>query len=81
MQNYFLPSNPTLPPNTVVLQLAPRDDLRGFGENSLDFNRHNRVSGQVRLMAAPAKVAPFATKLATLKVGKMSGASRRSMSV
>ena len=33
MQNYFLPSNPTLPPNTVVLQLAPRDDLRGFGHH------------------------------------------------
>jgi len=42
-------SNPTLPPNAVILQLQPGDDLRGLGKHSLDFYRYNRVSGQVRL--------------------------------
>jgi hypothetical protein len=34
-------SNPTLPPNTVVLQLAPGDDLRGLGKYGFDYS--NRV--------------------------------------
>ena len=41
-------SNPTLPPNAVVLQLAPSNHLHSLGENSFNFHRHNRVSGQVR---------------------------------
>jgi hypothetical protein len=32
------PSNPTLPPNAVVLQLTPGDDLRGLGKHGLDFH-------------------------------------------
>ena len=42
-------SNPPLPPSTVVLQLTPSDDLRGFGKHSFNFYRYNRVGGQVRL--------------------------------
>ena len=43
------PSNPTLPPNTVVLQLTPSDDLRGLGKHGFDFHRFNRVGGQFGL--------------------------------
>ena len=42
-------SNPTLAPNTIVLQIAPSNDLRGLGKNRFDFHRHNRVSGLLRL--------------------------------
>ena len=43
MQKYFSGSNPTLPPNTVVLQLSPRNDLRGFGEHCFNFHILNRI--------------------------------------
>jgi hypothetical protein len=49
MQKYFSPSNPTLPPNTVVLQLSPRNDLRGLGKNSFDFYTFDGISGLLRL--------------------------------
>ena len=41
--------NPALPPDLIVLQLTPSDDLRGLGKYSFDFYRYNRVGGQVRL--------------------------------
>jgi hypothetical protein len=42
-------SNPTLPPNAVVLQLTPGDDLRGFGKHGFDFHRYDLVGGQFGL--------------------------------
>ncbi len=38
-------SNPALPPNPVILQFTPSNQLRGLRENHLDFHRHNRVGG------------------------------------
>ena len=41
--------HPTLPPNTVVLQRTPSDDLRGFGKHSFNFNRFNRIGRLFKL--------------------------------
>ncbi len=37
-------SNPTLSPNTVVLQFSPRNDLCGLGEHCFNFHILNRIS-------------------------------------
>jgi hypothetical protein len=42
-------SNPPLPPNTVVLQLTPGDDLRGLGEHCFKFHILNRIGRLFRL--------------------------------
>jgi hypothetical protein len=41
--------NPTLPPDTIVLQLAPPDDLRGLGERRFDFHQFNWLCGKFGL--------------------------------
>lgn len=39
-------SNPTLPPDLSVLQIAPGDDLACFGKHGFDFYQLNRIGGQ-----------------------------------
>jgi hypothetical protein len=46
MQKYFSGSNPTLPPNPVILEFTPRNDLNSFGKHSLNFHLLNWVCGQ-----------------------------------
>ena len=40
--------NPTLPPDLIVLQIAPGNDLSGFGKYGFDFHPLNRIGGQLR---------------------------------
>jgi hypothetical protein len=40
---------PSLPPNTVGLQLSPRNDLRGLGEHCFKFHIFNRIGRLFRL--------------------------------
>jgi hypothetical protein len=54
MQKYFLPSNPTLAPHTVVLQLTPSDDLGGFGEHR--FDEYNSFHPQSALGYLPPQL-------------------------
>ena len=49
MQNYFLPSNPALPPDLIVLQRTPLDDLGGFREHRFDFHQLDKISFNFRL--------------------------------
>ena len=42
-------SNPTLPPNLVILKLTPGNDLRGLEKHRFDFNQLNWIGGQLRL--------------------------------
>ena len=42
-------SNPTLSPDRIVLQIAPGNDLRVFGEHGFDFHHLNRIGGHQRL--------------------------------
>ena len=44
MQKYFSGSNPALPPDLIVLQRTPLDDLGGFREHRLDFHKLDRIS-------------------------------------
>ena len=37
------PSNPTLPPHTVVLQITPSNLLHCFGKHRFNFNPFNRI--------------------------------------
>ena len=49
MQKYFSGSNPPLKPDTVILKLAPQNDLRGFRKNSFNFYQLNGIVGYSRL--------------------------------
>ncbi len=48
MSGKFRRSHPALPPNGVVAQIAPGNDLRGFGVSRLNLHQLNGVGGQGR---------------------------------
>jgi hypothetical protein len=42
MQKYFSGSNPAMPPDLIVLQLTPLDDLCGLGKHGFCFDQLDR---------------------------------------
>jgi hypothetical protein len=60
MRNYFLPSNPSLSPNPIVLQVTPSNHLNRLGKHRFDFHLFNRVGGQLGLDDSADQKSAFA---------------------